>query len=312
MQGIDIESRAVMITRVTLWMGHRQMIDLYGEAEPALPLQDMSSIRQADALRTPWPDTNCIIGNPPFLGASHVRGGLGDGYVDWLKREFGIGVKDLCTYWFRRSADHLQSGQRAGLVGTNSISQNLGRSASLDYIGERGGVITDAVSSQTWPGEAKVHVSIVNWIDDPTESDELQLTLDGVPVEAISSSLRAERVEWAPVPLSANANRCFEGPSPKAKGLIVSAEEAASLRADQSADYRSVVRPYLTASDLTDHPAQAASRWVIDFGLRTLEEAMRYPRAFAVVRERVKPERESNRRKSYREKWWVLPSRGQR
>ncbi|MGH3448996.1 MAG: type IIL restriction-modification enzyme MmeI, partial [Nocardioidaceae bacterium] len=31
-QGNDIERAAVMIARVTLWMGHRQMIDLYGEA----------------------------------------------------------------------------------------------------------------------------------------------------------------------------------------------------------------------------------------------------------------------------------------
>ena len=52
------------------------------------------------------------------------------------------------------------------MVGTNSISQNRGRSASLNYIVARGGVITDAVSSQDWPGEANVHVSIVNWINE--------------------------------------------------------------------------------------------------------------------------------------------------
>ncbi|MGI9156379.1 MAG: type IIL restriction-modification enzyme MmeI, partial [Marmoricola sp.] len=66
LQGLDIERSAVQIARVTMWMGHRQMIDRYGEAEPPLPLQDLSSIRVADALRTPWPETDCIIGNPPF------------------------------------------------------------------------------------------------------------------------------------------------------------------------------------------------------------------------------------------------------
>lgn len=306
MQGIDIESRAVMIARVTLWMGHRQMIDLYGGAEPALPLQDLSTIRQADALRVPWPETDCIIGNPPFLGASHVRGGLGDAYVEWLKREFGVGVKDLCTYWFRRTADHLKPGQRAGLVGTNSISQNLGRSASLDYVEATGGVITDAISTQKWPGEAKVHVSIVNWVDEPEEGGAGTFTLDGVPAEAISTSLRDERRDWIPVALPANANRCFEGPSPKAKGLIISLEEAIGLRSDPTVDYEPVVRPYLTASDLTDDPGQAPSRWVIDFGLRPLEQAMAFPRALQIVRERVRPERERNRRRSYREKWWLF------
>lgn len=306
LQGIDIESRAVMITRVTLWMGHRQMIDRYGEAEPALPLQDMSSIRQADALRVPWPETDCIIGNPPFLGANHVRGGMGDAYVDWLKQEYGVGVKDLCTYWFRRAADQLRPGQRAGLVGTNSISQNLGRSASLDYVVATGGVLTDAISSQKWPGEAKVHVSIVNWIDEPGDGAHLFYSLDGVMVDAISTSLRAEIVDWVPKALPANSGRCFEGPSPKAKGLIISSEEAGLLRRDVEADYAAVVRPYLTASDLTDDPAQSPSRWVIDFGLMPLEEAMAYPKALAIVRERVRPERERNRRKSYREKWWLF------
>src|SRR5680860_1911202 len=30
MHGIDIERVAVMIARVTLWMGHRQVMDMYG------------------------------------------------------------------------------------------------------------------------------------------------------------------------------------------------------------------------------------------------------------------------------------------
>lgn len=305
LQGIDLERSAVHIARVTLWMGHRQMIDRFGEAEVPLPLQDLSSIQQADALRTPWPETDCIIGNPPFLGASHVRGGLGDGYAEWLKKQFGVGIKDLCTYWFRIAADHLRPGQRAGLVGTNSISQNLGRSASLEYIAARGGVITDAISSQKWPGDAKVHVSLVNWIDEP-EVQPSSFTLDGVPVDAITTRLTSDGETWTPRSLSPNAGRCFEGPSPKAKGLLVSESEARALLNDISVDYSHVVRPYLTARDLTEHPNQAASRWAIDFRLMPLEQSMRYPAAMSLVRERVKPERETNRRKVYREKWWIF------
>ncbi|WP_343871082.1 type IIL restriction-modification enzyme MmeI, partial [Agromyces bracchium] len=47
-RGIDIERIAVLIARVTLWMGHRQMIERFGEAEPVLPLVDLSGIRVAD------------------------------------------------------------------------------------------------------------------------------------------------------------------------------------------------------------------------------------------------------------------------
>jgi len=124
LHGFDIENVAVLIARVTLWMGHRQMINLYGDAESPLPLVDLSGIRRVDALGTPWPETDCIVGNPPFLGDRNLRGAFGDAYVNWLITTFGIGLKDFCVYWFRKTQDHLQPGQRAGLVGTNSIAQN--------------------------------------------------------------------------------------------------------------------------------------------------------------------------------------------
>ena len=62
-RGIDIEGIAVLIARVTLWMGHRQMIDRYGEAEPVLPLVDLSGIQRADALRATWPEVELLV-NP--------------------------------------------------------------------------------------------------------------------------------------------------------------------------------------------------------------------------------------------------------
>ncbi len=309
--GLDIERIAVAIARITLWMGHRQTVETYKDqpqmrGEDPLPLVDLSNIHVADALRVSWPEVDAIIGNPPFLGASHVRGALGDEYVGWLKHEFGVGVKDYCVYWFRRAQDHLKPGQRAGLVGTNSISQNLGRSASLEYIVETGGVITDAISSQVWPGEAKVHVSIVNWIKD-SHSEPGGAILDGKAVAAIDASLRAAQANaWQPAVIRQNSGRCFKGPSPNAKGLLLSAETAASLIAESGADYREVVRPYLTAADIAGDPAQAPSRWVIDFGLRTLEQAAHYPKALSIVRELVKPEREDNNMKSCRKKWWIF------
>jgi hypothetical protein len=175
----------------------------------------------------------------------------------------------------------------------------------LDYVVEHGGVITDAVSSQKWPGDAKVHVSLVNWIDEPARPVETFL-LDGARVPHITTSLTGSAGDWRARALGANKGRCFEGPSPKAKGLLIAADEAQALLADASADYAHVVRPYLTAKDLTDHPTQAPSRWAIDFRLMKLEEATKYPAALKIVRERVKPERETNRRKVYREKWWIF------
>lgn len=301
--GIDIENIAVLIARVTLWMGHRQMVDRFGEAEPVLPLIDLSGVRAADALRVEWPEVEAIIGNPPFLGGGQLRATLGTEYVEWLKKAFGTGLRDLCTYWFRRANDHLKSGQRAGLVGTNSIAQNMGREASLDYVVAHGGVITDAISSQVWPGDAKVHVAIVNWIKSPPSMPH-EFLLNGHPVPAIRSDLRVGH-DWRAKPLAANAGRCFEGPSPKAGGFVISVDEARALLRI-GVDYEDVVRPYLVGDDITTKPDQQPSRWVIDFGTRPLESASKYPAALAIVRERVKPFRETVARKARRERWWMF------
>jgi hypothetical protein len=304
MQGIDIEGTSVLIARVVLWMGHRQMIELYGEAEPPLPLIALDGVRRDDALRAIWPETDCIIGNPPFLGSQHVRGALGDEYVEWLQREFGVGVKDFCVYWFRKAQDHLLPGQRAGLVGTNSVSQNRARSVSLQYILDTGGVISDAVSTQKWPGEAKVHVSLIDWIK-VSPSPDLLCVLDGVEVEGIDASLRVlRRNAWKPRILERNAGHCFQGPIPVGAGFILTEAEANSLLAREDAAYRDVVHPYLTAADLTEDPQQKPSRWTIDFAQRPLEQAQRFPAALSIVRERVRPFRLTVNRQNHRERWW--------
>jgi len=211
-------------------------------------------------------------GTHPFSAPQHIRGAFGDDYVDWLKRAFGVGVKDFCTYWFRKAHDHLLPGQRAGLVGTNSISQNRARSVSLDYIVANGGMITDAISSQKWPGEAKVHVSLVNWVK---ASDAETLTLDGVEVSGIDSSLHVNTPgAWTPATFPGNKGRCFQGPIPVGGGFIITEAEAKSMLGLNQPDYREVIRPYLTSEDIAELPNSSPSRWVIDFGSGTLESSV--------------------------------------
>lgn len=227
---------------------------------------------------------------------------LGDAEVERLREQFGF-VQDLCVYWFRRAADQMQPGSRAGFVGTNSISQNRARGASLNYVVERGGVITDAISKHTWPGEAVVNVSIVNWTQEP-DIAPTGFVLDGRDVEGISTRLRESKVtveEYARLP--ENVGRAFQGAIP-AGDFYLSPEQAAALLSASDADYSTVVRPYLVGDDITDDPGQEPRRWVIDFGFMALEEAMRYPAAVDYVRTHVKPDRDRNRDRGFREQWW--------
>ncbi len=306
LRGLDIERFSALIARVTLWMGHRQMIERFGPAEPVLPLVDLTGIQVGDALALAWPEVDAIIGNPPFLGSQHLRSARGDQHIDWLKKTFGVGVKDYCVYWFRKAHDHLKPGQRAGLVGTNSISQNRARSASLEYVVANGGVITDAVSTQKWPGEAKVHVSLVNWVKLPARPSDTFI-LDGEPVGGITAELRTpEHSTGTVAQLPTNRGRCFQGPIPIGDGFVITVNEADQLLSQTDAAYHHVVRPYLTGDDIAEDPLQRPRRWIIDFAVLPLEVAMRYPAALDIVRDRVKPFRDRNNRKAYRERWWLL------
>ncbi len=303
-RGIEIDGFAVALARVTLWMGHKLAVDELGLSEATLPLADLSGIQVGDALKMAWPRADAIIGNPPFHGTKHMRSILGADYVDWLKQEFGIGVKDYCVYWFRKAHDVMESRSRAGLVGTNSIGEGRNRQASLEYIADSAGVITSAVSSQDWPGEANVHVSIVNWIKDPQDLPT-GLRLDGREVAGITPSLRSGTISHLGAALAPNAGKQFFGAVPGGAGFLLSEEEAEVFRAAGSG-YSEIVRPYLVGADITNGRAQRPSRYIIDFWMEALDEAMAYPLALDRVRALVKPHRDKVHRRVYREKWWRL------
>ena len=309
MRGIEVEAFAAELARVTLWMGHKLAADEmreHGLSEPTLPLVDLSGIRRAHALRSEWPQADAVIGNPPYHGSQTLRGQVGDEEIDFLKGEFGIGVKDYSVYWFRKAHERLGTGGRAGLVATNSVTQNRNRKPSLEWIVENGGVIANAISKQEWTGDATVNVSIVNWVKEPGDEAEL-FKLDGETVSSITPALTSTTADvTGAARLLPNRGFSFQGPQPVGSGFVLEAAEAEQLLGRTDADYKAVVRPYLIGKDISEDPGQRPRRWIIDFAARSLEESGNWPAALDLVRERVKPVRETNRRKTRREKWWLL------
>ena len=128
---------------------------------------------------------------------------------------------DLCAYWFRLAHDHIGETGRAGLVGTNSISQGKSRKAALEYITQNGGYIYEAISTQPWSGKAKVHVSLVNWCKQQPQVYHL----DNHPVQQINSSLQSVIDVSQAARLKANLNRCFQGVIPVGKGSKINTQE---------------------------------------------------------------------------------------
>ena len=306
-QGIEIDQFAVDIAKATLWMTHALESRRYGIAEPVLPLPSLTSLVCADSLKTDWPETDAVIGNPPFHGDSNLRSVVGDNYINWLKSEFGIGIKDHCVYFFIKAHKSLKPGGRAGLVGTNTISQNKNRDASLVWITENGGVITDAISTKPWSGQANVHVSIACWQRQPISTHVF--TLDDVVVKGITPSLTSGTEHREALPLMGNGGIAFIGNFVNGIGFILDEKEALGLIAKNS-NNSNVIKRYLTGDDLVSRVDMQPARWIIDFNKRSLEEASLYADALAIVKERVKPERDKVQRKARRERWWQFAETG--
>lgn len=298
--GLDNNPFAVELARVTLMIARKVAIDRLGLFEPALPLDTLDrNIACQDALFTDWPKADAIIGNPPFLGGRNLRRELGDEYTERIYETFADvkGQVDFCVFWLRKTGDNLNIKGRAGLVGTNSISQIQSREAGLDYIVQKGGYIYDAISTQEWSGDADVHVSIVNWSREKPKS----LFLDNVLVKRISTSLSTQTSVHGAKKLASNKNFSFQSCELHNKGFIVSREEVdAWIEADpknsevlkQMVDGRSLIHPY------------EKLQYAIDLNFLTVEDASAFQKPFERVKKTVKPERNKNRRESRRKNWW--------
>ena len=112
-----------------------------GFAEARNPiLKPLDTIECRDAILTPasaepeWPETDVVIGNPPFLGGKLLITHLGEDYVARMFATYAGRVPaeaDLVCYWFEKAGQQIASGKaaRAGLVATNSIRGGANRRA---------------------------------------------------------------------------------------------------------------------------------------------------------------------------------------
>ncbi|GGN25704.1 DNA modification methyltransferase [Lentzea pudingi] len=300
--GIDRNPFAVEVAKVTMMLGKKLAADELGDYEEILPLENLdANFIAADALFTPWPKADAIVGNPPYLGRRKMAEELGTDYTQRLAAEFPTvgGVSDFVCYWFPLTHDNLPPGGRAGLVATNSIRQNESRAVSLDYVVDHGGIIYDAVSSKPWSGDAVVHVSIVNWIkpDDsnpaPTpktlwlNEGELLLELDHIP-PALTASIDVRKA--AALESNQNPAVCFQGQTPGVtKGYVIDSEAKARLIASKGGS--EVIHPYLGGKPMLQQVE--VDRWIIDIADSDLLEAQtKYPAVMKHLADIVLPERE--------------------
>lgn len=309
--GIELNTYAAELARVTVWIGEIQWMLKNGYPIRKNPiLQSLDHIENRDAVlnangtEAKWPVVDAIIGNPPFLGGSKMRGELGAEYTEALRKRYAdrvAGGADLVVYWFEKSRAHIEAGkcQRVGLVSTQSIRKGSNQQ-TLSRIGETTKIF-NAWSDEEWMNEgAAVRVSLVCF------GNQEGAILDGEVVEEIHADLTAGKGLnlTTAKQMKANAGVCFQG-SQKIGAFDLDGELARKWLSLPNPNGRSnseVLKPSWNGLDVA---RRSRDVWIIDFGATMAEaDAALYEAPFEYVTQFVKPERILNPRPVRAKYWW--------
>jgi hypothetical protein len=275
-----------------------------------------------------WPAADFLVGNPPFLGDKAMRGALGDGYVEALRKAYRGRVPesaDLVMYWWDHAARMVQAGQaeRFGFITTNSITQTFNRRLIQQHLAntEQPLSLAFAIPDHPWveaTDGAAVRVAITVGVAGAGQPGTLaevirEVTVAGEEAPAVELGeqvgvLNADLTVGADVSsaqqLRANAELANVGVGLYGAGFMVTETQADELGRKRRPGLAEYIKPYVNGRDLAQKPRGMLA---IDlFGLSEEQVLAYYPEVYQHVLEQVKPERDQNNRDSYRKKWWLF------
>ena len=287
--------------------------------------------RYENPRRSDWPEAEFIVGNPPFIGGKDMRAELGDGYAEaaWKARPKLPGGADFVMHFWDEAATRLlckpMKGKinplrRFGFITTNSVTQTFSRRVIERHARAKHPLsLVYAVPDHPWQKAArKAAVRIAMTVAARGERDgalatverESGLNTDTPVVELteregrINGNLKVGADITAVQPLMANALISSPGVKLHGSGFIVTPQQATALGLGSTPGLEDYILPYRHGRDIAQRPRGVM---VIDlFPLSAEEVRDRFPRVYQHVVERVKPERENNRRKYRRENWWLF------
>lgn len=279
-----------------------------------------------------WPEADFIIGNPPFIGGKDMRRQLGGDYAEALWRANPRVPKsaDFVMQWWDRAAHLLVAEgsplRRFGYVTTNSITQTFSRRVIEGYLHKTGK-----------PPEDKTHLSLVlaipdhPWTKATKDAAAVRIAMtvaeagacegrlleivheDGLETDnpnlvtseargAINADLSVGTNVTSVEPLHANEGLSSRGMMLFGSGFIITSAEAELLGLGKRKDLENFIRPYRNGRDLLQ---RSRNLHVIDlFGLAEKEVRQSYPEVYQHILQSVKPERDKNRDKDLRTRWW--------
>jgi hypothetical protein len=276
--------------------------------------------RYVNPRKAEWPEAEFIVGNPPFIGTKRMRAVLGDGYVEALRQTYEDSLEDnadFVMFWWLKAAALVRVGRchGFGLITTNSITQTFNRRVVAAFVeaGDDSLTIKFAIPDHPWVDTAdgadvRIAMTVitstrsVGTLTRVADESERDHGVSDMILHHANGHINADLTIGAAVStvraLRCNDRLCTNGVALHGQGFVLTPEEAADLRATGS----SVIKAYMGGKDLT---ARSRERYLIDFSFMTQEEALAAnPPAFQRVVDRVKPERDHNKRATIRERWW--------
>lgn len=270
-----------------------------------------------------WPQADFVIGNPPFIGNKRMREALGDGYVEALRGAWNDvpDSADFVMYWWHHAADLTREMKlrRFGLITTNSLRQSFNRRVIEHHMAAKPPLLLAfAIPDHPWVDSADgAAVRIAMTVGRTSSGDGVVAEVNaeheaGDGEVAVDLSQRTGRIFadlriGADVPsavaLHANSAVSSRGVIPHGEGMIVSLDDARRLGLGNVQNLGKHIRPYRNGRDLTQTPRGVL---VIDLYPLGIEAVRRdFPAVYQWLVERVKPERDQQKDKDLRERWWL-------
>ena len=285
-----------------------------------------------------------VVGNPPFMGGKRVSTTLGDRYRDWLSvvHSEANSNADIVAHFFRRAFDRIRLGGTFGLIATNTIAQGDTRATGLRWICRNGGIIYRAQRRVRWPGLAAVVVSVVH-LHKGDYPNAIRLDHEQRETITAFLFHRGGHDDPATLKENSGKSYIgsyvlgmgFTFDDNDNNGTTTSLAEMHHLITENPWNQQAIF-PYVGGEEVYTSPTHAHHRFVInfhDYPLRRKKLELRwvdanedhrrewlrkgivpldYPGAVAedwpnlleIVEQKVKPERNTQKRKALRERWW--------
>lgn len=308
---------------VTRWDGKTKKIhQVTGEEVPdekaVVPQERYINPRKAE-----WPAADYVVGNPPFIGNKRMRIALGDGYVESLRQAWQDvpDTADFVMYWWDHAAHLVRSAelQSFGLITTNSLRQAFNRQITQRHMAAKPALhLSFAIADHPWVDSADgaaVRIAMTVGTLNPAPGRLLEVVSEvalgdgeiAVDLKGKVGMIHADLTVGAPVAsakkLRANSNLCFQGMNLVGKGFRLTTDEVIALGYDP-AKLPNVIKPHCNARDFMQGGEHC---YVIDLYGFTAEDARsKHPALYQWLLDRVKPERDHNKRDSRRRNWWIF------